>query len=103
MKISEYLQTLLCRESEQEEKKENIEVEKEEDGENKEEGEKCESEEEEEAEEEKPSGIEGRDEVVAIHNQSEVKQNTDPDVVELSDSMIAVMMRNMLRKGGLPD
>ena len=101
MKISEYMESLLCRESEQEEEKEEIEVEKEEGEENEEEGEESENENEDEGE--KPSGVEARDEVVAIDNQSEVKQNTDPDVVELSDSMIAEMMRKMLSKGGLSD
>ena len=92
-----FVYDFICRESEQEEEKQ-MEVEKEN------ENEKEEEKEEEVKEEDKDvKGVETRDEVVAIDNQSEVKQNTDPDVVELSDGMIAEMMRKMLSKGGLTD
>lgn len=62
-----------------------------------------ENEEEEKSEEEKSDGVEIKGEVVAIDNQSEVKQNTDPEVVELNDSVIAEVMRKMLNKGSLSD
>lgn len=42
------------------------------------------------------------EEFVTISNESEIIQNTDPDVVEINDNLIAQMMKKMLKSGKLP-
>ena len=42
------------------------------------------------------------EEFVTISNESEIIQNADPDVVEINDSMVAQIMKKMLKTGKLP-